>query len=116
MELTQYERLAGSTVLYNGRGTMSGLIYAAMALGGEVGEFQNIVKKGLRGDYVSIEVWMAAHKSGLADELGDVLWYVTALAYELGYSLDEIAEMNLEKLAMRSQLGTIKGGERGAGQ
>lgn len=116
MELTQYERLAGSTALYNGRGTTQGLIYAAMALGGEVGELQNLVKKGLRGDYVSIEVWMAAHKSGLADELGDVLWYVTALAYELGYSLDEIAEMNLAKLAMRNQIGTIKGGERGAGQ
>jgi len=40
-------------------------------------------------------------KTRLKDELGDVLWYISACADELGITLDEIAEYNVEKLAKR---------------
>ena len=55
----------------------------------------------------------------MARECGDVLWYLTAIASDLGYSLDEIASMNLEKLEDRQRRGRIKGsattGETGSG-
>lgn len=42
-------------------------------------------------------------------ELGDVLWYVNALANELGVTLQHVAEMNLNKLRDRKERGTILG-------
>lgn len=42
-------------------------------------------------------------------ELGDVLWYVSLLAAELGISLEEVGERNLEKLAQRQHSGTLNG-------
>ena len=42
-------------------------------------------------------------------ELGDVLWYVAAVAKEIGMDLDWIAQKNLDKLESRAQRGVIKG-------
>lgn len=44
-----------------------------------------------------------------AQELGDVLWYLAMSADALGYSLSEIADMNLDKLRGRKERGTIGG-------
>jgi len=33
--------------------------------------------------------------------LGDVLWYIARMAGKLGYTLDDIAETNLEKIKDR---------------
>jgi len=48
-------------------------------------------------------------KLALADELGDLLWYVSQLSGRLGYTLEDIAARNIEKLAARQQSGTIHG-------
>ena len=48
-------------------------------------------------------------KDALILELGDVLWYIAALADELGIPLEEIAIQNIEKLRGRHARGTIKG-------
>jgi NTP pyrophosphatase (non-canonical NTP hydrolase) len=40
-------------------------------------------------------------RAKLKDELGDVLWYISACADELDLTLREIAEYNVEKLAKR---------------
>ena len=37
-----------------------------------------------------------------------MLWYINALASEIGYHLDDIATLNLEKLASRRERGVIK--------
>jgi NTP pyrophosphatase (non-canonical NTP hydrolase) len=50
-----------------------------------------------------------ARRVALARELGDVLWYVAALASELQLDLDEIAETNLEKLLSRQRRGALTG-------
>jgi hypothetical protein len=41
--------------------------------------------------------------------LGDVLWYVSQLAAEIGFTLDEIGEMNLDKLFSRRERGVLGG-------
>ena len=48
-------------------------------------------------------------RQGLKKEIGDVLWYVAAMAYELGFTLEEVAESNVEKLTKRNVEGTISG-------
>jgi len=77
---------------------MSNLEYPTLGLAGEAGEVANIVKKIQRdhGGVLNDEI-----KAKLKDELGDVLWYISACADELGISLSEIAEYNVHKLAKR---------------
>jgi NTP pyrophosphatase (non-canonical NTP hydrolase) len=45
----------------------------------------------------------------MAKELGDVLWYVSQIASELGLELEEIAQANLEKLLSRQRRGVLSG-------
>jgi NTP pyrophosphatase (non-canonical NTP hydrolase) len=42
-------------------------------------------------------------------ELGDVLWFVSEMAYVLGLELEDIAQGNLQKLADRQQRNVLKG-------
>ena len=77
---------------------MSNLEYPTLGLAGEAGEVANIVKKIQRDNdgILTDEV-----RGKLKDELGDVLWYISACADELGVTLQEIAEYNVNKLAKR---------------
>lgn len=98
MNLTfeEYGEAARATALYPKR--LSNLEYPTLGLAGEAGEVANIVKKIQRdfGGEITPET-----RAKLKDELGDVLWYIAACADELGLTLAEIAEFNVEKLAAR---------------
>lgn len=66
----------------------------AMGLSGEAGEVTDLIKKWIyHGHILDIEE--------LAKELGDVLHYVSGLAYMHGIELEEVAEMNIQKLKER---------------
>jgi NTP pyrophosphatase (non-canonical NTP hydrolase) len=105
MTLNDYQKEAFKTAIYphKGSGAPMSIAYAALGLG-EAGEVQNKVKKILRGDK---PVQLA--REGIAFELGGLLWYIAALAKELGYDLEEIAQMNLDSLKGRMERGVIKG-------
>ena len=45
----------------------------------------------------------------IADEIGDVLWYVARLSHEIGFELEDIAVMNINKLESRKRRGVISG-------
>ncbi len=96
MDFKEYQSNAKQTALYPNR--LKNLEYPTLGLAGEAGEVANIVKKiqrdfnGVINDDIRAE---------LKDELGDVLWYISACADELALTLDEIAEYNIEKLAKR---------------
>jgi NTP pyrophosphatase (non-canonical NTP hydrolase) len=96
MDFKEYQNAAGTTALYPNR--LNNLEYPTLGLTGEAGEVANIVKKIQRdfGGELTDEV-----RAKLKDELGDVLWYISACADELGLTLEEIAEYNVGKLAKR---------------
>jgi NTP pyrophosphatase (non-canonical NTP hydrolase) len=102
--LKDYARHAQATAVFP---ETEGLEYLALGLTGEAGEVANQVKKVLRGD---TEVILIENK--ILDELGDVLWYVTLLAYWLGSDLQQVAANNLIKLRKRQKGGTLKGDKR----
>lgn len=99
----EYETLASKFALYPEAGTGSpmALAYTALGLSGEAGEYSEKVKKLIRDGKLD--------KPLSAKELGDVLWYLTAAAKELGYSLTDIAEINIVKLSDRAERGKIQG-------
>ena len=70
------------------------LINGVMGLCGESGEVIDLVKKHLAQGH-------SLDKEKLAKELGDVAWYVAETAYAIGYPLEEILRMNIDKLKAR---------------
>ncbi|GAB4465139.1 MAG: nucleoside triphosphate pyrophosphohydrolase family protein [Anaerolineales bacterium] len=82
------------------------VIYPVLGLANEAGEVAGKIKKVFRdkGGEISEET-----RAALKAELGDVLWYLAQVATELGLTLDEIAEHNIEKLYSRLERGTIRG-------
>lgn len=70
------------------------LLWNAVGLAGEVGEVVELVKK-----YVFH--WQELDKAKFAAELGDVLWYLTALCSVMGLDLEQVMEQNIVKLERR---------------
>lgn len=104
MTLNEYQRLSRTTACYPSEHQFN-LLYPTLGLAGETGEVADKIKKVIRrGGAFTPEV-----KKDIAKELGDVLWYVAALSHELGYDLNTLAQMNLDKLADRKQRDVIKG-------
>lgn len=131
MELNEYQVKAASTAIYPSLGmvvleackregvyvdaeTREGILranqgnplYPTLGLAGEAGEVAEKLKKIIRDDLGTVT---EEKKAELKKELGDVLWYVAAIAKEFGLTLDEIAEANIEKLFSRKERGVLKG-------
>lgn len=103
MNFDEYQAIARTTAIYPSEFK---ILYPALGLGNEAGEVQGKLKKVLRDNNGAFnEEQIAAIK----DELGDVLWYVSALANDLQISLQEVALRNVEKLLSRQARGTISG-------
>jgi len=45
----------------------------------------------------------------MADEVADCLWYIDRLAAHLGYTLEDLMQMNHDKLTSRKERGVLKG-------
>jgi NTP pyrophosphatase (non-canonical NTP hydrolase) len=101
----EYQEEASETAIYPGENTIMGLAYCGLGLG-EAGEVQGKIKKILRD---SDGVYSPEQAYEIAKELGDALWYIAMVAKELGYDLEDIAQMNLDKLGDRRERGVLKG-------
>lgn len=71
------------------------LVNGVMGICGEAGECIEIVKKYDFQDAPELDF------EHLAKELGDVAYYIAVSAAAIGYTLDEILEMNIEKRKKR---------------
>ena len=112
--LDEYQTRAMSTRL----DSCDNVTYMAFGLVAEVGELADKIAKWKRkkeayvtDDRLVFDTWQMNEvdekHAELMKELGDVLWFVSGIADHFGYSLSEVAEMNLEKLAGRKSKGTI---------
>jgi NTP pyrophosphatase (non-canonical NTP hydrolase) len=104
MDFRQYQEKARKTALYPSVG--NNFIYPALGLGGETGEVLEKIKKVIRDNNGQITPEI---KESLKKEMGDILWYLSALASELGVSLDDIAAANIDKLYSRKDRGKLQG-------
>ena len=97
MTFDEYQKFARSTAIYPKECKVT---YPTLGLCGEAGEVAEKVKKNIR-DGKSLD--------GVGLELGDVLWYISALADDLGVTLEEVAQANVDKLTSRKERNMIGG-------
>ena len=125
MELNEYQDKAMSTCMKS----CNNHSYMLLNLVAEVGEFSGKLAKAIRKGQVSIgglspdnknrltipsfppevDFDILAFDAELKKEAGDILWQLAGLCRVLGWSLDDIANGNLDKLASRQQRGVIDG-------
>ena len=101
MNINTYQQQASETAIYQSK-----IIYPTLGLAGEAGEIANKVKKILRDNSGELQENV---RQDLISELGDVLWYIAALATDLNIELSEVANKNIEKLNSRKNRGMIGG-------
>jgi NTP pyrophosphatase (non-canonical NTP hydrolase) len=104
MEFEEYQKKSRMTAKYPNAG--ENYIYPTLGLSGESGEVAEKIKKVLRdkgGQLNEVDC------EEIKKELGDVLWYLTQLATELGISLEDVATGNLTKLYDRMKRGNLSG-------
>lgn len=95
LTLREYQRESARTDRARGDDLKS-IMVPLLGLAGETGSLLTEYKKWLRdGDYYK------PFTDQVAEELGDILWYVAAIAGRAGLDLQEIAEENLAKLQDR---------------
>jgi NTP pyrophosphatase (non-canonical NTP hydrolase) len=105
--MNEYQADASKTMIYKWK-----VIYPALGLANEAGEVLGKIKKLIRDHDVTFDGMSTIpdqKRAEIADELGDVLWYIAALSKDLGITLNEVAAMNHEKLQSRQMRGVIKG-------
>lgn len=97
----EYQKLTGTTDISK----KHGLPYYGLGLTGEAGEVAEKIKKWMRGD----KELDAEYVELIMFELGDTLWYITAICRYLGVRLEDVAQLNIDKLFHRLKTGTLKG-------
>ena len=103
MNLNDYQQLALRTA--RSKDAKDEFYHLLLGLVGEAGEVAEKVKKVIRdedGDFSKLDELFKK-------ELGDVLWHIAVLAAYFDIPLEDIAKMNIDKLASRLERGTIGG-------
>lgn len=114
MELQEYQKRAMTTCMRSSKN----FSYMMLNLVGEVGEFASKVAKSIRKEQTIINdnqhvfeefPTCLEQEEELKKEAGDILWQLSGLCTVMGWSLEDVAQMNLDKLAARKAIGTIDG-------
>ncbi len=107
MTFNDYQKQAITTDVYGGKGDVlsTAFLNKILGLAGEAGEVAEKVKKLQRNQNSKMT---ARDRQELLSELGDALWYISAIAHYLDESLDSVAQDNLAKLSDRKTRGVIK--------
>ena len=116
MKMNEYQEAAMQTCMLTSRNPL----YMLLMIGEEAGELQGKLSKAIRkgniefnendiegkftDEAISLE-WFDLVKK----EIGDVMWGIAGLCSVMGWKLEDIAQMNIDKLAARQAIGTIDG-------
>lgn len=90
---SEYQKLAMRTAK-SGRMPTDNLMEGALGLAGEAGEVTDLIKKILCQGHL-------LDPALIAEELGDVMWYVALIAETIGETVDGIMLRNVQKLTLR---------------
>ena len=124
LTLNEYQKRAMSTCMPS----CNNVSYMLLNLIGEMGEFASKVAKAVRKEQLKIGWWEDGEeadennliptgsfyewdliKDELKKEAGDILWQLSGLCKVMGWDLEHVAQVNLDKLAARKAAGTIDG-------
>lgn len=113
MNLNEYQDKAMDTCMPS----CENFSYMMLNLVGEVGEFAGKVAKAIRkgkAEIVYNEAMIVVEDNDtllpeLQAEAGDILWQLSGLCTMMGWSLEQVAQANLDKLASRKERGVIDG-------
>lgn len=111
-DMSEYQRATGRTAIYKQTVLPPRYLdYAVLKLVGEAGEIAQKLGKWMRDEDWAGDLYTLTRdqKRQLAEELGDVLWYVAQIADLIDYNLNAIAAMNLMKLKKRAEEGKLQG-------
>ncbi len=101
LTMNEYQDLAMRTWERTPGDPDSDLAYLTLGMVGETGEVAEHVKKRLRhGKELDLDA--------IKKELGDALWYISVMAYELGFRLEDVAADNIVKLKKRYPEGFVQ--------
>ena len=93
LDMAQDIKFENSCICFESK-DFGGILNACLGLSGEVGEFNDMIKK-----------WIFHEKpldiEHAKKEAGDICWYLAMLCESFGWSLDEIMQMNVDKLKAR---------------
>ena len=94
MTINEYQTAALRTAQTDKFSARELLLNSALGLCGESGEVADLVKKHrFQGHDLDLD--------HVAKELGDISWYLAVGAYAIGYDLETILQMNVDKLKAR---------------
>jgi NTP pyrophosphatase (non-canonical NTP hydrolase) len=106
MRLNDFQEDALSTAFFTGGEHIHPFAYLSIGLSEESGEVAGKIKKLFRdhsGELTPIT------KKAIGNELGDTFWYLAVLADKIGYTLEDIAYLNIQKRTDRKMRNTQKG-------
>jgi len=99
MKINEYQELALRT-----SGSMDNkdmILNGTLGLSGESGEVADYLKKALFQGHEFDE-------KHIAEELGDICWYIAILSHGIGYDLEAVMQINIDKLKKRYPKGFEK--------
>lgn len=114
-KIDDYQELVEIVSLYPGvnKQNIQSAMYLTLGLNGEAGEVAEKFKKLIRDQRMLPEAKLnemgSEQQAEIINELGDVLWYITRLAAEMGVGLEDVMVANYKKLSSRYRRGKITG-------
>lgn len=115
MDLNEYQEKAMGTCMQS----CDNWSYMMLNLVGEVGELASKVAKDIRKGnayisggndlYYNDFPELSQHEVELMKEAGDILWQLSGFCKVMGWTLEDVAQMNIDKLQARKEAGTIDG-------
>ena len=116
LSLREYQQKAMTTCMKSSNNPL----YMLFMLGEEVGELQGKFSKAIRKGQIFFDrnhLWSnfdnrkdyKEWKTLVKKEIGDILWGCAGLCHVMKWELEEIGQINLDKLAARKESGTIVG-------
>jgi len=103
MNANDYQEKTMATAIYPEAGTGSDMeiYYLSLGITSEAGEIAGKVKKYIRDGKLD--------PGAMAYELGDVAWYLARLADAMGYTFEDILQINYSKLTKRKEENVLQG-------